>query len=139
MKPETLRLIAVGMAVCLMAGPAHADGVDSLFYGNIPDGKALRQHVYCGFIAEGETPTPEEQRKIEECRREAAQERQEEREKEWAKERRERIQRSLARDQIYGAPQSGADDEADPADVERLQDQIDALKRKLRRLENSQP
>jgi hypothetical protein len=92
------------MAVCLMAGPAHSDGVDPLFHGDIPDGKALRQHVYCGLIAEGETPTPEERRKIEECRREAAQDRREEREKEWAKERRERIQRSLARDQIYGAP-----------------------------------
>jgi polyhydroxyalkanoate synthesis regulator phasin len=137
MKPETLRLIAACVTACFIAGPAHADGFG--FQRDIPDNEALRQHVYCGLIAEGETPTPEERRKIEECRRAAAQERREEREKEWDKERRERIQRSLARDQIYGAPQSGADDEADPADVDRLQDQIDALKRKLRRLENSQP
>jgi polyhydroxyalkanoate synthesis regulator phasin len=136
MKPETLRLIAVGMAVCLMAGPAHSDGFG--FQRDIPDNEALRQHVYCGLIAEGETPTPEERRKIEECRREAAQERREEREKEWDKERRERIRRSLARDQIYGF-RWGAEEEVDPTDVERMEERIDDLERKLRELESDRP
>jgi hypothetical protein len=136
MKPETLRLIAACVTACFIAGPAHADGFG--FQRDIPDNEALRQHVYCGLIAEGDTPTPEERRKIEECRRAAAQERREKLEKEWDQERRKRIQRSLARDHIYGF-RWGAEEEVDPADVERMEERIDDLERKLRGLERDRP
>jgi polyhydroxyalkanoate synthesis regulator phasin len=137
MKSDTLRLIAVGVAACLIAGPAHADAFG--FQRDIPDNEALRQYGGCGLIAEGETPTAEERRKIEECRRKAAQQRREDLEEEWDRKRRQRIERSLARDEIYGYSPLATEEGVDPADVERMEERIDDLERKLRELESDRP